>query len=945
MTRTHVLFCILFWIPAQTWSQTGSVTGRTVDANTRSPLNGVHVRLTTLRDTTESVLETTDAYGRFIFTNLVYQSYRLEATLIGRLRITRTIRLEKPLVNLGEIPMTQSVITLGEVLVQVDLPPTVQRADTTEFNARAFKTNPDADAGDLLTKMPGITVDNSGVKAQGEDVQQILVDGKPFFGSDPTLAIRNLPADAIEKIQVFDKMSDQAEFTGFDDGQSVRTINIITRRERRNQGFGKVTGGYGNDTRYLTGGNLNVFHEDTRISVIGLSNNVNQQNFSMQDFLGVSGGPGARGGGFGGGGSLGRRGGGGGGGSGGFGGGGFGGGQSLASTFLVGQQSGITTTNSIGTNYSDTWGKDLKINASYFFNASRTNNDQRLNRQYFAASDSSSLYDEQIGSNSQNHNHRIDTRVEYALDSSNSIIVQPRVYFQSNASASLISATSLYPASQLLNAAANDNLTNTDGYNSSSHVILRHKFDLPGRTVSADLGATYNHKNGASDLQSLTEFSQGVLHQSDTLDQQSSLLTNSTSLSARLVYTEPLSLFSLMQLSYYPTWTRNTSDNRKYKFDPVTQQYTTLEENVSNTYANRYSTQHAGIGYRYRGAGVNAMVDVSYQIASLSGDQQYPFSNTVSRTFYNLLPSATMNLVLSDHTNLRMFYRTSTSPPSVTQLQNVVDNTNPLLLTAGNPNLNQTYNHNFVTRYSTTNADKSQSLLALFSAAYSRDYVGNSTITALRDTILSGGILMSRGMQLSYPVNLDGYWNLRSFLTYSLPFGFIQSNLNFTSGLTYSRTPALINGSRNISNSYALSGGVVVSSNVSEDVDFTLSYTGNYTISRYSLQPLSNSNYFYHTAGVKINLIFWEGIVLRNEINNTLYTGLTGTYNQNLVLWNVGIGKKFFAEDRGELRITGNDVLNQNKSVTRSFTDSYVEDSQTRVLARYFIVTFTYTFR
>ena len=204
---------------------------------------------------------------------------------------------------------------------------------------------------------------------------------------------------------------------------------------------------------------------------------------------------------------------------------------------------------------------------------------------------------------------------------------------------------------------------------------------------------------------------------------------------------------------------------------------------------------------------------------------------------------------------------------------------------------------------------------------------------------------MSRGTQLSYPVNLDGYWNLRSFLTYSLPFGFIQSNLNFTSGLTYSRTPALINGSRNISNSYALSGGVVVSSNVSEDVDFTLSYTGNYTISRYSLQPLSNSNYFYHTAGVKINLIFWEGIVLRNEINNTLYTGLTGTYNQNLVLWNVGIGKKFFAEDRGELRITGNDVLNQNKSVTRSFTDSYVEDSQTRVLARYFLVTFTYTFR
>jgi hypothetical protein len=204
---------------------------------------------------------------------------------------------------------------------------------------------------------------------------------------------------------------------------------------------------------------------------------------------------------------------------------------------------------------------------------------------------------------------------------------------------------------------------------------------------------------------------------------------------------------------------------------------------------------------------------------------------------------------------------------------------------------------------------------------------------------------MARGTQITSPVNLDGDWSLRSFLTYSLPFGLVGSNLNLTSGFTYSRTPGLIQGDQSIANSYAMSAGAVVSSNISPDVDFTLSYTGNYTISRYSQQPLSNSNYFYHTAGVRINLIFLDGIVLRNDVNNTLYTGLAGGYNQDIVIWNVGLGKKFFPDQRGEVRLTANDILNQNKSVSRTITDSYVQDTQTQVLSRYFMLTFTYTLR
>ena len=951
MTRSIVA---LLLAAAPAFAQHAVVKGRVVDSGSRSPLKGAHVKLINPRDTTEAYLTSTDASGAFSLDEVRYHSFRLEATLVGFAPYESTVNVNRPEVAVGDIPLTLRLIPLGEIVIKRDPPPAVQKADTTEFNARAFKTNPDATTEDLLAKMPGITVDASGtVTAQGEQVQQILVDGRPFFGNDPTVAIRNLPADAIEKIQVFDKMSDQAEFTGFDDGQAQKTINIITRPDRRNRGFGKVTGGYGDDTKYLTGGDINIFSGQTRLSAIGLANNVNQQNFSTQDILGVINSNSQRPGAFAGGGSLGRRGGGGPGGFGGGGGGGFAGGgpggggfQSQVGSFLVGQQSGIATTNSIGLNYTDNWAERLEVNGSYFFNYSRAQNDQKLNRQYFAAGDSNTLYDENDEALSRNYNNRLDMRLVYtAPDSMNSIIDLPRVYFQNNNTTSQVGATTSIPTSLVNDQAGNANLAHTTGYNFSNHTILRHKFDLPGQTISLDIGTGYNHKSGASDLESTTDYMLGTQTQADTLNQHAGLLTNSSLLSGRLVYTEPVTVTSLLQLSYAPTWTQNTSDNRKYLSDPVTGALLALEPNLSNTYEDWYTTHRAGIAYRIREKGLNLMADVDYQLSDLKGNQQFPVAGGVAKTFGNVLPSFTLNDVLTDHSNLRIFYRTATSPPSVTQLQNVVDNTNPLLLTSGNPDLRPSYSHNFVTRYSEADPDHSQSFLAFFGVSYTAEYTANSTITARRDTVLAGGVQMPQGTQLTVPVNLDGDWSVRSFLTYSLPFALVSSTLNLTSGITYTRTPGLIQGDLSIANSYAVSAGAVVSSNISPEVDFTVSYTGNYTISRYSLQPLSNANYFNHTAGVKLNLIFFEGVVFANQVNNTLYTGLAGGYNQDIVIWNVGLGKKFLADQRGEVRIAANDLLNQNKNVSRTITDSYIEDTQSQVLSRYFLLSFTYTLR
>ena len=187
--------------------------------------------------------------------------------------------------DLDTIRLALDSKVLKEVVV-VGQGTAVQKGDTTIMAASSFKVNPDANAEDLVKKMPGITVENGTVKAHGEEIKKVLVDGKPFFGDDPSVALRNLPADVIDRVQVYNKLSDQAELTGFDDGSSSKTINIVTRKDAKISQFGKFTGGYDFDDKYLVAGNLNIFKGPRRFTFTGMSNNVNMQNFAMQDLVG-----------------------------------------------------------------------------------------------------------------------------------------------------------------------------------------------------------------------------------------------------------------------------------------------------------------------------------------------------------------------------------------------------------------------------------------------------------------------------------------------------------------------------------------------------------------------------------------------------------------------------------------------------------------------------------
>jgi hypothetical protein len=250
-----------------------------------------------------------------------------------------------------------------------------------------------------------------------------------------------------------------------------------------------------------------------------------------------------------------------------------------------------------------------------------------------------------------------------------------------------------------------------------------------------------------------------------------------------------------------------------------------------------------------------------------------------------------------------------------------------------------------VARYSITNPIRALSKFFIASFTYTKDYIGNSVSTLGGDTTLTGGIRGTRGAQISQPVNLSGYWNARGFAVFGIPFELISSNLSFNTGINFTRTPGLVQGLTAISSTTVFSQGVVIASNISQDVDFNVNYTGNYTIGRNSLQADQNSNYYSHTAGVMLNLTFWEGTVFRNELNHSFSNGLSAGYNTDALLWNISLAKKFLADQKAEVRLTVTDVLQQNKSATRNITETYIEDSISSVLPRYAMLTFSYTMR
>ena len=919
--KRFLFFGFLFLFGSVVYSQEYKIMGKVIDTTSTLGLPNANIVLKGVSDTSFFKGAVANTEGFFILSPVPKGTYQLQITFVGYDTIVKSVEVTED-VRIGKIFMNESTEMLESVNVETVGVRVEQKGDTTQYNANQFKTNPDATAEDLINKMPGLTNENGTIKAQGEEVKKVLVDGKPFFGDDAGAALKNIPADMIDKVQVFDKMSDQAAFTGYDDGSGQKTINLITKNGGKGQ-FGKVYAGYGTEDRYNVGGNYNKFDKDRRITVLGMSNNINQQNFSSQDLLGVSSG------GYGGYGKP-------GGGPGSYGGG-------SGSNFMVGQSSGIAQTHAFGINYSDKWKSKIKVSGSYFFNYSDVNNASELYRNYITNGDSALVYSEQNHSGSLNMNHRASLKFEFDIDTMNFISIMPNFNFQLNDKNSFLLGKNTVSENYILSNLDNSNSSIFDGYTFTNEMTYRRKLRKKGRTISLSVNTDFNDKKGDTKLSSYNYFASA----GDTsfVDQEGNQRTNGYRYSANLAYTEPIGKKMQLMVNYSPSYVYNQTNKETFNYDASSGEYYSLDSILTNIYDNTFISHKPGIGINYNTEKKSLSAGTDIQYATLHGTQDFPIADPVSKDFFNLLPNLSYSYKFTKTQSIRIRYRTSTSAPGVSQLQDVIDNSNPLQLKAGNPNLEQSYTNSAFGRYGKTNIENGRSFFWMFHTRFTNNYISNETVIPQQDSVLSNGVLLAKGSQLTRPVNIDGYRSGGTYITYSLPLKRLKSNLNLNTGLSYNRIPALINSQKNLADNYNMNGGFTLSSNISPALDFNLSYAGNYVWVQNSLQTTLNSSYFYHLATFKINWNIWKGIIFNTNVMQSFYSGLSENYNLNFTLLNAEIGYKFLKDKLLEVKITAFDILNQNNSVSRTVTETYIEDANSMVLKQYFLLTVTYNLK
>lgn len=897
----------IFWGFQSIKGQSLSISGSILDNDTKMPLYGAYASIKdSIGGQTNTVM--TDMKGKFIITNLfLNHNYLLKISFLGYQSQELTFRKFNRSVNLGKIHLSIQTNVIGEVLIKKAVSLAIQRGDTTEMAASSFKTNPDATADDLIKKMPGITYENGVVKAHGEEVLKILVDGKDFFGDDPSVTLNNFPSDAIDKIQVFDRLSEQAQFTGFDDGQSVKTINIVTKPDRKNSVFGKCYLGTDADSKYTAGGNLHLFNNKTRISFLGLSNNINRQNFSADELAGVS--------------------------------------SSKNDGFVIGQQVGVNTTNATGFNL-NTVKKKINLTGSYFFNNNNNITNQLILKDKFLAPLPDHYASERDTNSGKKINHRFNFRLEYTIDSSNILIFIPKISLQSGNGDKFAAKKTTKESNGLekfVNESGIASNNNNTSYNLSNELVYRHKFGLSRRSFSVSIKTSMNNKS--SDVLQ-NGFFRPSLDNIISADQSTNSRNNGYDLSASLVYIEPLSKKSMLYFNYIASYSHTKKDKETYSTDSVGNLLAHIDT-LSNLFSNDYTNNRFGVSYKIKSKRIKFSLGADFQHAVNKGQQLYPGVYSVNKPFDRWLPSLLFQVKKNQKNNLKFFYRTSTNEPGISLLQNVIDNSQRSEISIGNPDLLQEYTHALTCNYFFGNPEKKMNYSILLSGKYTLDYIGTQVYTAMSDTILHVqhiDIILPKNNQLSHPVNFDHAINIKSLFSMGLPLKVIGCNINCFTGFNYSQTPGYIGERLNIYHLYNLTDGVQVSSNISERVDFNVTYSWNFNrIINSGLTNFSNERitYRYQVISAKTTNAIGKYWVMQQSANAQIYMGFNN-FNQNTLVWNVYLARKVGRSNQGELRFSITDILNQNKNITHNVTPQYVSDANSNTLHRLFMLMFTY---
>lgn len=884
------------------FAQSFDISGKVVDDKDEA-LALASVVLLNPADSIMQSFTVSNTMGEYKLKKIKPGDYILQVAFIGYNTYSTKIDVESNDLNVGSITLNEVTELLDEVAVSAERIPILIKGDTIEYNADAFKTNPNSSVEELLKRLPGIEVDQDGnIKAQGEEINKVLVDGKEFFGNDPKIATKNLPADAINKVQVFDKMSEMAEFTGVDDGQRAKTINLDLKEDKKKGIFGKISGGYGTDSRHKSKANLNKFNKTTQLSFLGASNNVNEQNFSFQDYLNAAGGLSALT----------------------SGGSGMITSESLEGLAMGGEQ-GVTTATSAGLNFNHDFSKNTEWNSSYFFNHIDNDLDRRGIRQNFLNGDIFTAGDTSLSSR-RNMNHRFNFKLKHTLKEGQDLTLRSNISFNTGNDNLLQFNRTFDQAGTLINQSDNKNHGNLMSGRVSTSLLYRRKLNDLGRSLTAKGVFGYSSNINEQNVLATTGIFSGT-EQQFILDQFQESNNDELDYEFDVSLTEPVGKGKFLTLNYER---RNFDTNNEALFFNNISGERVIDNQLSQSFNRDYYYDRGGIKFQYNTDDLKLTLASKLQGSSLSGNVADEGLN-ISRTFLNVLPMMYMRYSIDNSKYISANYNTSVNEPQLRQLQPVVNNSNPLSQYIGNPNLKVEYNHNASVSFSLFDNFSFTNLFIRLNGRLIQNRITNSTIIAEDFT------------QVITPINIDKEWVGNGYTSFGTSIKPLGIKFNISSNHEFLNTELFINEGRNTLERWTNGIDVRVENRKKTRLDIAAGYKREFTTTRYSEDSNLDQDFFRTVIYSDLSITIKKKWVLSSSMDYRIFDGDAFEEVLEVPIWRASISRTFLNADRGELKLSVFDILNENRGISRSSNFNFVQDTRVNTVSQYVMLSFTYS--
>ena len=894
----------LMWISLAAINGQYSVTGQVLDESD-TPLPSATAVVISAVDSTFLKFSLTDIEGRFQLKNLNHKSVILQVTFLGYEQYEKKLSYPESgsIIDVGKLQLIRSENKLDEVVIKGENTPIIAKKDTLVYNANAFETTPNEVVEDLLRRMPGIEVEEDGtVIAQGEEVEEVTVDGKNFFTNDPKVATKNLPAQAIDKVEFFNRPSEMSEFTGVDDGERIKTMNLELKEDHKKGQFGTIAGAYGTDDRYDSRLSLNRFTPNLQLSVIGNFNNINQQGFSVDDYVNFMGSMGG----------FRRR---------------DGGGIPINS----GLSNGFVTTNAGGVNLNYDFTPKTKLNLSYFLNDINNDITSITTRENFFRENATFITNEEGQQLSDNTNHRFQMRLDHKIDSTQDIRLTSNISFN-NADLLSITNSNLVSREIVENSSSNDYITEGDNQSLAGTLMYRKKLGAKrNKSLTVNLNLNTSDENFDADLNSQNVFfpDDPVREFSEEIVQRQLQTDDVMNYQIRGSYVQPAGSGKWLEFMYRR---QNFSNELVREVYDAIQGGEEFNDLLSNHYDRNFIYDRAGLALHFNSENSSASIEGQIQNSRLTGDiisESVMIRN--ESTFF--LPRVTLRKDFGNAHNLFMRYSTNIREPSLTQLQPIIDNSDPLNLYQGNPDLITEYRHNLRMNYVKFNEFSFSSLFAFINATYVRNNITNETF------------IDENFVRTTRPVNVDYDFSINGNISYSTPVRSLGMKVRLNTNLRYQNSILFINSQENKSNRYTSRAGITFDNRNKENIDISIGANLSYNITNYSVSNENNQSFLNQTYTTNVIYKPTDNWILNTRFNTRVFSQDNFGETQTVPLLNASISRFMTSNKKLELKVSAFDIFNQNLGVNQRSTLNYIENEEIISLGRYFMVGLTYSIR